>query len=111
VRAAYAVALSPAVAIFCQKVTANDFRRQNVHQLGEMGPLKPVSESGEIKAITRGEAREGWALDTYGAIFSASRKLIVNDAFNQLGDFARDAGQAAAATVADLVVSTLTQSA
>ena len=111
VRAAYTVALSPAVAIFCQKVTATDFRRQNVHQLGELPKLGKVSESGEIKSITRPEVREGWALDTYGAIFGASRKLIVNDAFNQLGDFARDAGQAAAATVADLVVSTLTQSA
>lgn len=111
VRAAYAAALSPAVGIFCQRVTANDFRPQSVHQLGELPKLTKVTESGEIKSVTRGEAREGWALDTYGAIFSASRKLIVNDAFNQLGDFARDAGQAAAATVADLVVSTLTQAA
>jgi hypothetical protein len=109
VRNAYNVALSPAVGVFTQKVTANDFRKQNIHQLGELPMLQKVTESGEIKSVTRGEAREGWAVDTYGAMFSASRKLQVNDAYNQLGDFARDAGQAAAATVADLVIRELTQ--
>jgi phage major head subunit gpT-like protein len=110
VRAAYEAASSPLVAL-CFKATANDFRAQYAHQLGELPKLKKVTESGEIKNVTRGEARESWALDTYGALFSASRKLIINDAFNQLGDFARDAGQAAAATTADLVVTALTQSA
>jgi phage major head subunit gpT-like protein len=110
VRAAYEAASSPLVAL-CFKATANDFRTQYAHQLGEFPKLSKVTESGEIKNVTRGEARESWSLDTYGALFSASRKLILNDAFNQLGDFARDAGQAAAATTADLVVQALTQSA
>jgi hypothetical protein len=110
VRAAYEMASSPLVAL-CHRATANDFRPQYVHQLGELPKLKKVTESGEIKNVTRGEARESWAVDTYGALFSASRKLIVNDAFNQLGDFARDAGQAAAATTADLVVQALVQAA
>ena len=108
VRAAYEAASSPLVTM-CFKATANDFRTQSVHQLGELPKLGKVSESGEIKSVSRGEAKESWALDTYGAIFSASRKLIVNDAFNQLGDFARDAGQASANTAADLVVAELTQ--
>jgi hypothetical protein len=106
---AYEAASSPLVAL-CRKVTANDFRTQSMLQLGEMPKLQKVTESGEIKSVTRGEAKETWALDTYGAIFSLSRKALVNDDLNAFSDFATAAGQAAAATVADLIVSVLTQS-
>lgn len=106
---AYEAALSPVVAM-CRKVTASDFRTQAMLHLGEHPKLLPVSESGEIKAVTRGEAKESWALETYGSIFSLSRKALINDDLNAFADFATAAGQAAAATVADLIVSTLTQS-
>lgn len=105
---AYDAASSPLVAL-ARKVTANDFRTQSMLQLGEMPKLGKVTESGEIKSVTRGEAKESWSLDTYGAIFSLSRKALINDDLSAFSDFATAAGQAAAATVADLLVSTLTQ--
>lgn len=106
---AYEAASSPLVAL-ARKVTASDFRTQAMLQLGEMPKLGKVSESGEIKSVTRGEAKESWSLDTYGAIFSLSRKALINDDLSAFADFASAAGQAAANTVADLLVQALTQS-
>lgn len=105
---AYDAASSPLVAL-ARKVTASDFRTQAMLQLGELPKLGKVSESGEIKSVTRGEAKESWALDTYGSIFSLSRKALINDDLNAFADFATAAGQAAANTVADLIVTALTQ--
>lgn len=107
---AYDAASSPLVAL-ARKVTASDFRTQAMLQLGEMPKLGKVTESGEVKSVTRGEAKESWALDTYGAIFSLSRKALINDDLSAFADFATAAGQAAANTVADLLVTALTQSA
>lgn len=106
---AYEAASSPLVAL-ARKVTASDFRAQTMLQLGEMPKLGKVTESGEITSVTRGEAKESWALDTYGSIFSLSRKALINDDLNAFADFASAAGQAAANTVADLIVTALTQS-
>lgn len=106
---AYEAASSPLVAL-ARKVTASDFRTQSMLQLGEMPKLGKVTESGEIKSVSRGEAKESWALDTYGSIFSLSRKALINDDLNAFADFATAAGRAAANTVADLLVTALTQS-
>jgi len=106
---AYEAASSPLVAL-ARKVTASDFRTQSMLQLGEMPMLGKVTESGEIKSVSRGEAKESWALDTYGSIFSLSRKALINDDLNAFADFASAAGQASANTVADLLVTCLTQS-
>jgi phage major head subunit gpT-like protein len=76
--------------------------------LGEFGKLKKVTESGEIKAMTTGEAKEGYSLQTFGGMFALSRKAIIND---DLGAFARWAemmGRAAAETEADQLVALLT---
>jgi hypothetical protein len=108
-KAAYEVATSP-LAGLTRKVTASDFRTQSMLQLGNMGKLQKVSESGEITATTRGEAKESWALDTYGRIFALSRKALINDDLGAFADFATEAGRAAADTVADLIVTALTQS-
>ncbi len=106
---AYEAAASPLVSL-ARKVTASDFRTQSMLQLGNMGNLEKVSESGEITATTRGEAKESWSLDTYGRKYAMSRKALINDDLGAFADFATEAGRAAANTVADLLVSTLTQS-
>lgn len=106
---AYQAASSPLVPL-ARKVTASDFRTQSMLQLGNMGNLQKVSESGEITATTRGEAKEAWGLETYARIFALSRKALINDDLGAFADFASEAGRAAANTVADLLVSTLTQS-
>lgn len=105
---AYSTAQSPLVSL-CRRGSHTDFRGKQFLRLGGMGELSKVSESGEIKSVSRGEATEGYSLDTYGAMFSLSRKALVNDDLNAFADFSRAAAQAAAATEANLLVSMLTQ--
>lgn len=88
--------------------TADDFRPMSLLKLGEFGKLQKVTEAGEIKALTTGEAKEGYSLETFGGMFNLSRKAIIND---DLGAFARWAemmGRAAAETEADQLVALLT---
>jgi HK97 family phage prohead protease len=91
--------------------TATDFRALSILKVGEMGTLKKVSEAGEITATSMAEAKEGYALETFGRMFSLSRKAIIND---DLGAFARWAemmGQAAAETEAEQLLAMLTANA
>lgn len=109
-RPAYEAALSPLVAL-CRKLTAVDFRAQSLLQVGEFPNLQEVAENGEIENVTRGEAKESWRLKTYASIFSLSRQALINDDLNAFADFSTAAGQAAAGTVADLIVAALTENA
>lgn len=104
---AYQAAESPLKRLARQR-TADDFRPTSLIRLGEFGKLQKVTESGEIKALSTGEAREGYSLETFGGIFNLSRKAVIND---DLGAFARWAammGTAAAETEADQLVGLLT---
>ncbi|MFC3690971.1 Mu-like prophage major head subunit gpT family protein [Chenggangzhangella methanolivorans] len=87
-----------------------DFRTGSALRLGEIGALQKVSESGEIKHVSRSEAVESYALDTYGALFTISRKALINDDLGAFNDWATAAGQAAAQTEAALLWGLLSQS-
>lgn len=87
-----------------------DFRSGSALRLGEIGALQRVSESGEIKSVSRSEAVESYALDTYGALFTISRKALINDDLGAFNDWATAAGQAAAQTEAALLWGLLSQS-
>lgn len=82
---AYTAAQSPLKQLARQR-TAADFRPLSVLKVGEMSGLQKVTEAGEIKAMTTGESRESYALETHAGIFSLSRKAQIND---DLGSFAR----------------------
>ncbi|WP_245258598.1 prohead protease/major capsid protein fusion protein [Methylopila sp. M107] len=87
-----------------------DFRSGSTLRLGEIGALQRVGEGGEIKSVSRAEAVESYALDTYGALFTISRKALVNDDLGAFNDWAAAAGQAAAQTEASLLWGLLSQS-
>jgi HK97 family phage prohead protease len=106
--ASYTAAASPLKALARQS-TRTDFRSGSTLRLGELGALQKVSESGEIKSVTRGEAAESYALDTYGALFAISRKALVNDDLGAFNDWANAAGQASAQTEAALLWNLLSQ--
>lgn len=89
----------------------SDFRSKTQLKLGDGGPLQKVSEAGEIKSTTRGEAAESYKLDTYGSLFALSRKAIINDDLGAFRDWGIAAGRAAAETEANLLFALLTQSA
>lgn len=105
---AYRAAESPLKQLARQR-TADDFRPISLIKLGEFSPLQKVTESGEVKALTVGEAAEGYSLETLAGIFNLSRKALIND---DLGAFARWGemmGQAAAQAEADQLIALLLQ--
>ena len=104
---AYRAAETPLKRLGRQR-TAADFRPVSLLKLGELGKLKKVTEAGEIKSMTTGEAKEGYSLETFGGIFALSRKAIINDDLGAFGRWAEMMGRAAAETEADQLVSLLT---
>lgn len=108
--AAYTAAASPLKTLARQGGRV-DFRTGSTVRLGEIGALQKVSEAGEIKHVSRAEAAEAYALDTYGALFSLSRKALVNDDLGAFNDWSSAAGQAAAQTEAALLWALLSQGA
>ncbi|WP_065383237.1 prohead protease/major capsid protein fusion protein [Hyphomonas sp. ND6WE1B] len=105
-RAAYEVAQSP-LKLISRQTTAADFRPINRLQISEVGALDKLTESGEVKSVTRGEAKESYSLDTAAAMFSLSRKALVNDDLGAFGDWSRTAGRQAAEYEAKTLVALL----
>lgn len=65
--------------VAARRVTAPDFRNKTSIQLGEAPTLKRVGEAGEYTHGTMAEAKESYALDSYGVMINLSRKLQIND--------------------------------
>lgn len=107
---AYQAAQSPLKALARQR-TASDFRALSILKLGEFSGLQKVTESGEIKAISTAEAKEGYALETFGGTFALSRKAIINDDLGAFGRWGEMMGRAAAETEAGQLIALLTANA
>ncbi len=71
---------------FSRQTTNPDFKTIARTQLGDAPSLDKVNESGEFKRGTVGEAREQYALATYGKVVAVTRQTIIND---DLGAFTR----------------------
>ncbi len=106
---AYQSAQSP-LKILARQALLSDFRTASRLKLSEVGPLQKVTEGGEIKNVSRGEATESYALDTYASMFALSRKALINDDLGAFRDWGIAAGRAAAETEANLLFNLLTQS-
>ena len=103
---AYTVAQTP-LKTLARRRTASDYRPVSIMRLSEAARLEKVSEGGEIKHGSRGEAKEGFKIETYGKIFSISRQAIINDDLGAFGDTTAAFGRAAASTEADLIAALL----
>ncbi|URW76418.1 HK97 family phage prohead protease [Sphingomonas donggukensis] len=110
VLASYRAAESPLKSIGVQR-NLPDFREATAIRTGGLPTLKKVTEAGEIKHVTIPESGEKFKLDTYASIFGLTRQVLINDRFGVLGDFARNAGNAAAATERELLLSVLLETA
>ncbi len=104
--AAYQAAPNPLKALARQSTLA-DFRPKSLLRLSEMPKLQRVNEHGEVKSVSRSETKEGYSLDTFGQIFSLSRKAIINDDLGAFSDWSVAMGRAAAETEADQLVQLL----
>lgn len=107
---AYQQAQSPMRTLARQR-TATDFRALSILKLGEFSGLQKVNEHGEIKAMTTGEAKEGYALETFAGIFNLSRKAIINDDLGAFGRWGEMMGRAAAETEAAQLMALLSANA
>jgi HK97 family phage prohead protease len=104
---AYQAAQSPIKTTLARQATMTDFRPATRLKLSDVGLLEKVSESGEIKSTTRGEAAESYALDTYATQFAISRKALINDDLGAFRDWGATAGRMAAETEANLLLKLL----
>ena len=89
------------------QATLPDFRAGTRLKLSDVGLLEMVSETGEIKSTTRGEAKESYSLDTYATQFAISRKALINDDLGAFRDWGQTAGRMAAETEANLLLKLL----
>lgn len=104
---AYQAAESPLKVLF-KKRTLPNFKTSTSIRLGGMGRLEEITESGEIRHTSRAESGETMSLGTYARGISVSRKLLIDDDLNLLGDMTSALGTAAAQTESDLIVETIT---
>lgn len=103
---AYQVAASP-IRTLARQTTLADFRPASKLKLSDVGALQELTEQGEIKHTTRGEAVESYALKTYATQFSISRKALINDDLGAFRDWGATAGRMAAETEANILVGLL----
>lgn len=103
---AYQAAQSP-LKNLARQSTINDFRTKTMLKLSDVGLLEKVSESGEIKSTTRGEAAEAYGLETFATLFGLPRKALINDDLGAFRDWGATAGRMAAETEANLLVKLL----
>ncbi len=71
---------------FCRQTSNPDFKTIARVQLGDAPSLEKVNENGEFKRGSVSEAKEQYALATYGKVVAISRQVIIND---DLGAFTR----------------------
>lgn len=101
----YRAAESPLKALARQRTLPN-FKESTSIRLGEMGRLEEMTEHGEFTHTSRAEAGEKMALKTFGRAINVSRKLLIDDDLNMLGDMTAAIGAAAAQTEAEELVAT-----
>lgn len=95
--------------IWTKEGRLSDFKTSHRVGMGEFPSLNQVREGAEYKYVTVGDHGEPIALATYGNIFSITRQAIINDDLTVLTSVPRKMGEAAKATIGDLVYAVLTK--
>lgn len=94
--------------LWTKKGQLSDFKTSSRVGLGEFPSLREVRPGAEYKHITLSDRGEPITLATYGEMFSITRQAIINDDLSLLSDVPYKMGQAARATIGDLVYAVLT---
>lgn len=94
-RAGYQAAPSALKAV-ARKSTARDFRRKTKLQISEAPTLEKVNEGGEFTYGALHDAKESYAIATFGKIIAVTRQLLVNDDVGAFTDMSAKWGEAAA---------------
>ncbi|MCJ0806657.1 ClpP-like prohead protease/major capsid protein fusion protein [Vibrio vulnificus] len=96
--------------LWTYKGQLSDFKPASRVGLDSFQPLREVRSGAEYKYITVGDRAETIALATYGELFAIDRHTIINDDLQMLLDIPMMMGEAAKATIGDLVYGLLTGS-
>lgn len=100
---AAASALMPLV----RKRNLPNFKASTSIRVGELNELKPLAEDGEIQHTGRTENGETLQLATFASGLNVSRKLLIDDDANLLGDMTATLADAAANTVSNKLAALL----
>ena len=96
---------------WARRATIPDFKSVNRIQLGGAPDLKLVREGQEISYGTMGEAKEVYALSTYGRIIAFTRQMLINDDLSAFDRIPAAFGASAADLESDIVYGILTANA
>ncbi len=88
---------------FCRQSTSPDFKNVARTQLGDAPSLEKVNENGEFKRGSVSDAREQYALATYGKVVAINRQAIINDDLDAFTRLPEMFGRAAADLESDTV--------
>ena len=88
---------------WARRATITDFKPVTRAMLGGAPSLTKVGESGEVKYGTMGEAKEVYALASYGKIIALTRQTLLNDDLDAFTRVPAAFGAAAADLESDLV--------
>ena len=93
---------------WCATGSVSDFKTNNLVSLSEGDDLDQVNEAQPYKYGDRTDAREQYAIATYGKLFAITRETIINDDLGALTDQLAVMGEAAARKVGDIADAVLT---
>lgn len=93
---------------FTTKGTLTDFRPAHRVGMGSFDQLDLLPEGAEYTYATLTDTQTQIALATYGKAFSITRQAIINDDMGMLTKIPYKLGQAAKATIANLIFATIT---
>lgn len=88
---------------FCRQTINSDFKPVSRTQLGDAPSLEQINESGEFKRGAMSDAREQYALATYGKVVAINRQVIINDDLDAFTRLPAMFGRAAADLESDTV--------
>jgi hypothetical protein len=94
---------------WARRATITDFKPVQRTQLGGAPDLEKVLESGEFQYGTIGEAKEVYALATYGRIIAITRQTLINDDLDAFTRVPAAFGASAADLESDIVYAILMQ--
>lgn len=70
----------PAIAPrLCTEGDLVNFKTTERYRLNDVGDVQPVAQDGELKHLTVSEEKATNQLETYGAIFALTRKMVIDD--------------------------------
>lgn len=89
--------------LFATRAVVNDFREQNMIDIGSAPDLLPVGESGEFKSGTIRESAESIKVNTFGRKIGLTRQMLINDQIGAFTQAVANWGRKAAKLEGDIV--------